>query len=45
MENSSRPNSETVSRIQLKLGEEIERTSGITIFDSKVKRSKVKVTT
>ena len=45
MENCSRPNSGTVRRIQFKLGTRIDHTSGITRHDSKVKRSKVKVTT
>jgi len=45
MENCSRPNSGTVSRIQFKLGKRIDHQSGITWHDSKVKRSKVKVTT
>jgi len=45
MENCSRPNSGTVSRIQFKLGTRIDHTSGITWRDSNVKRSKVKVTT
>ena len=45
MENYSCPNSGTVSRIQFKLGTRIEHPSGITCHDSKVKRSKVKVTT
>jgi len=44
-ENCSRPNSWTVSRIQFKLGARIDHPSGITWHDSKVKRSKVKVTT
>jgi len=45
MENCSRPNSGTVSRVQFKLGTRIDYASGITWHDSKVKRSKVKVTT
>jgi len=45
MENCSRPNSGKVSRIQFKLGTRIDHQSGITWHDSKVKRSKVKVTT
>jgi len=45
MENCSRPNSGTVSRIMLKLGTRIEHPSGITWHDYKLKRSKVKVTT
>ena len=45
MENCSRPNSGTVSHIQFKLGTRIDHPSGITWHDSKVKRSKVKVTT
>jgi len=45
MENFSRPNSGTVSCIQFKLGTGIEHPSGITWHDSKVTRSKVKVTT
>jgi len=45
MENCSRPNSETVSRIQFKLGTGIDHGRGITWNYSKVKRSKVKVTT
>ena len=45
MENCSRPNSGTVSHIQFKHGTRIDHTSGITWHDSKVKRSKVKVTT
>jgi len=40
MENCSRPNSATVSRIQFKLGTRIEHTNGITCHDSKVKRSR-----
>jgi len=44
MENCSRPNSGTVSRIQFKLSTGIDHRSGITWYDSKVKRSKVKVT-
>jgi len=39
MENCSRPNSGTGSRIQLKLGALIDHPSGITWHDSKVKRS------
>jgi len=42
MENCSRPNSGTVSRIQLKLSTGIDHQSGITWQDSGVKRSKVK---
>jgi len=45
MENCSRPNSGTLSRIQFKLGTRIDHPSGITWRDSNVKRSKVKVTT
>jgi len=45
MENFSHPNSETVSHIQFKLGTQTDHPSGITWHDSKVKRSKVKVTT
>jgi len=45
MENCSRPNYGTVSCIQLKLGTGIEHRSGIMRHKSKVKRSKVKVTT
>ena len=45
MENCSRPNSGTVSRIQFKVGTRIGHPSGITWHDSEVKRSKVKVTT
>jgi len=45
MEHCSRPNSGTVSYIQFKLGTGIENPSSITWHDSKVKRSKVKVTT
>ena len=45
MENCSRPNSGTVSRIQFKLGTRIDHPSGITWHDTKVKRSKFKVTT
>jgi len=45
MENCSRPNSGTVSRIMFKLGTRINNLSGITWHDSKVKRTKVKVTT
>jgi len=45
MENCSRPNSGTVSHILFKLGTGIEHPSGITWYNSKVKRSKVKVTT
>ena len=41
MENCSRPNSGTVSRIQFKLGTEIDHPSGIRYHDSKVKRSKI----
>jgi len=44
MDNCSRPNSGTVSRIVFKLGTRIDHPSGITWHDSKVKRSKVKVT-
>jgi len=44
-ETCSRPNSGTVSRIMFKLGTWIKHPSGITWHDSKVKRSKVKVTT
>jgi len=40
MENCSRPNSGTVSRIMFKLGTRIDHPSGITWHDSKVKRSK-----
>jgi len=45
IENCNRPNSGTVSHIQFKLGIRNDRPSGITWHDSKVKRSKVKVTT
>jgi len=45
IENCSRPNSGTVSRIPFKLGKRIDHPSGITRHDSKVKRWKVKVTT
>jgi len=45
MENCRRPNSETVSHIMFKLGTRIDHLSGIAWHDSKVKRSKVKVTT
>jgi len=45
MENCSRPNYGTVSRIQFKLGTEIEHPSGIRWHHSMVKRSKVKVIT
>jgi len=45
MENCSRPNSGTVSLIMFKLGTRIDHPSGITWQDSKVKRSKVTVTT
>jgi len=45
MENCNRPNSKTVSHIQFKLGIRNDHPSGITWHDSKVKRSKVKVTT
>ena len=45
MENCSRPNSWTVSRIMFKLSTRIEHKSGITWHDYRVKRSKVKVTT
>jgi len=46
MENCSRPNSGTESHIMFKLGiRRIVHPSGITWHDSKVKRSKVKVTT
>jgi len=45
MENCSRPNFGTASRIMFKLGTRIEHPSGITWHDSKVKRSKVNVTT
>jgi len=38
MENCSRPNSGTVSRIQFKLGREIYHPGSITWHDSKVKR-------
>jgi len=44
MENCSRPNSGTVSRIIFKPGTRIDHPSGITWHDSKVKRLKVKVT-
>jgi len=44
MENCSHPNSGTVSPILFKLGTGIDHTSGIAWHDSKVKRSKVKVT-
>jgi len=44
MENCNRHNSGTVSGMHLKLGTGIEHASGITWRDSKVKRSKVKVT-
>jgi len=44
MENCNRRNSGTVSRIHLKLGTDIGHPSGIMWRDSKVKRSKVKVT-
>jgi len=44
MENCCCPNSGTVSRIMFKLGTGIDHPSGITWHDSKVKRSKVKVT-
>jgi len=45
MENCSRPNSGTVSRIMFKLGTRIDHPSGITWHDSKVKRSKGEVKT
>jgi len=45
MEYCSRPNSGTVSHVMFKLGTRIDNPSGITWHDSKVKRSKVKVTT
>ena len=45
MENCSRPNSGKVSCIMFKLGNRIDHPSSITWHDSKVKRSKVKVTT
>jgi len=45
MENCSRPNSGTVRHIMFKLATRIDQASGITWHDSKVKRSKVKVTT
>jgi len=45
MENCGRPNSETVNRINFKLGTGIEHQFGITWYDFTVKRSKVKVTT
>jgi len=45
MENCSRPNSGTVRHFQFKLGTRIDNQSGITWRDSKVKRSKYKVTT
>ena len=45
MENCSHPNCGTISHIQFKLGAGIQYQSGITWNDSKVKRSKVKVTT
>jgi len=45
MENCNGPNSGTVSHIQFKLSIDIKHTSGITWRGSKVKRSKVKVTT
>jgi len=44
-ENCSHPNSGSVSRILFKLGTRIDHPSSITWHDSKVKRSKVKVTT
>jgi len=44
-ENCSRPNSGTVSHIMFKLGTQIDHLSCITGHNSKVKRSKVKVTT
>jgi len=44
MENCSCPNSGTVSHIHLKLGTGVDRPSGITWHNSKIKRSKVKVT-
>jgi len=45
MENCSRSNSGTVSRIMFKLSTRIDHPSGITWHDSKVKRAKAKVTT
>jgi len=45
MEHCSRPNYGTVSHIQFKLGTGIDHLSGIMWHDSKLKRSKVKVTT
>jgi len=44
MENCNRHNSRTVSHIHLKVGTDIDHSSGITWRASKVKRSKVKVT-
>jgi len=44
MEYCSRPNSGTVSHIMFKLGTRIDHQSDITWHDSKVKRSKAKVT-
>jgi len=44
MENRNHHNSGTVIRIHLKVGTGIDHQSGITRHDSKVKRSKVKVT-
>jgi len=44
VENCSHPNSGTVSHVQLQLDTGIDHRGGITWHDSKVKRSKVKVT-
>jgi len=44
MENRSRPNSDMLSHIHLKLDIGPDHPSGITWHDAKVKRSKVKVT-
>jgi len=45
MENCSSSNCGTVGRIQFKRGTGVHHPRGITWHDSKVKRSKVKVTT
>jgi len=44
MENCNRPNSGTASHIHLKVVTGIAHPSGITWYDSRIKRSKVKVT-
>jgi len=44
MQNYSRPNSGSIIHIHVKLGAGVESRGGITRHDSKVKRSKVKLT-